>query len=83
MKNLLRNSLILFMIFARIAAAEVMNAGAGGFIIANEVIVDATREAVWQAAIEDIGKWWSSDGPGQDVRSVRRACRFSAKNLSG
>ncbi len=61
MKILLRNTLIVFVIFGGIASAEVVDAGVGGFTTANEVTVDATREAVWQAAIKDIGKWWSSD----------------------
>ncbi len=61
MKILIRNSLLVFVIFGGIASAEVLHAGAGGFTIANEVTVDASRDAVWQAAIEEIGEWWSSD----------------------
>jgi len=41
--------------------AEVTDADRVGFTSVNEVVVDAQKEAVWQAAIEDIGVWWSSD----------------------
>lgn len=42
-------------------SAEVMDAGQNGFTTVTEVTVDASRDAVWAAAIEDIGLWWSSD----------------------
>lgn len=42
-------------------AAEVESSNATGFKIASQLVVDATREDAWNAAINDIGKWWNSD----------------------
>lgn len=42
------------------AVAEVADAEAGGFTTINETIIDAPRDVVWRAAIEEIGRWWSS-----------------------
>lgn len=61
MKSLLRTSLLIFALNAGGAFAEVTDAGAGGFVSVNEVIVDANRQDAWKAAIKDIGIWWSSD----------------------
>lgn len=61
MKSLLRTSLFVFALYAGSAFAEVTNAGEGGFVSVNEVIIDASRQDAWKAAIEDIGNWWSSD----------------------
>lgn len=44
-----------------IASAEVLDAGPGGFSLAHEVVIDADRATVWQAAVGEIGDWWSSD----------------------
>ncbi len=43
------------------AQADVMSAGPGGFRIEHEVIVDADRARVWQAAIDEVGRWWNDD----------------------
>jgi uncharacterized protein YndB with AHSA1/START domain len=40
---------------------EVLAASPGGFSLRHEVLIDATREEVWRAAVDDIGRWWSSD----------------------
>ena len=61
MKSLLRTSLFVFALNTGDAFAEVTDADAGGFVSVNEVIIDASRQDVWKAAIEDIGTWWSSD----------------------
>jgi hypothetical protein len=61
MKILFRTSLFIFALWSGSAFAEVTDAEKGGFTTVNEVIVDAGREDVWKAAIEDIGIWWSSD----------------------
>ena len=61
MKISFRSSLFVFVLFVASASAEVMDAGAGGFTTVNEVTIDASRDVAWQAAIEDIGIWWSSD----------------------
>lgn len=43
-----------------IAAAEVLDAGRGGFTSVNEVTIGASRAAVWRAAVDEIGAWWSA-----------------------
>ncbi len=42
------------------AAAEVVDAAAGGFTSSNETTISASRDAVWKAAITEIDQWWSS-----------------------
>lgn len=42
------------------ATAEVVDAEAGGFTSSNQVTIGAARKVVWQAAVAEIGKWWSS-----------------------
>lgn len=44
-----------------IAAADVVDATAGGFTISNETVVDAERAAAWSAAVGEVDKWWSPD----------------------
>lgn len=46
---------------ARAAGAEVMDATANGFTIRYQVTIAAERAAVYKAAVEDIGKWWSAE----------------------
>ena len=41
--------------------ADVMSAGPGGFTIEHEVVIDADRARVWQAAVDEIGQWWHDD----------------------
>ena len=41
--------------------AEVTAAGPGGFALVHEVTVNAERIDAWQAAVNDIGEWWSDD----------------------
>lgn len=42
------------------ARAEVIDAVPGGFSLAHEVTIAAPREAVWHAAVNEVGQWWSS-----------------------
>jgi uncharacterized protein YndB with AHSA1/START domain len=59
-----KTSLSLFVVvvmLAQAAHAEVTDAAANGFTTATEVVVDATRAAVWEAAVGQVGEWWSSD----------------------
>lgn len=42
------------------AAAEVVDAEAGGFTSTNQTIIEAPRNVVWHAAVAEIGQWWSS-----------------------
>ena len=43
------------------AAAEVIDAAPGGFSLVHEVTIAAPREEAWQAAVNQVGQWWSSD----------------------
>lgn len=46
---------------SKFAAADVDNAEASGFKVVNNVVVAASREHAWRAAIKDVDKWWSAD----------------------
>ena len=59
MRNLF--PVILLGLVASNTSAEVTDADRVGFTTVNEVVVDAEKDAVWRAAIEDVGLWWSSD----------------------
>ena len=48
-------------LIAGIVNADVMNSGPGGFMIEHELVIDAGRERVWQAAIDEVGQWWHDD----------------------
>lgn len=52
---------LLLVSLADFAGAEVLDAAANGFTVRHTVAVDAERMAVWNAAIDDVGAWWSSD----------------------
>ena len=43
------------------ASAEVTDSDPAGFTTVHEVHVDATRERIWQAAIDEVGQWWNGD----------------------
>lgn len=43
------------------ALGDVINAGKGGFSLVHETTVAASRATVWQAAVGDVGRWWSDD----------------------
>ncbi len=43
------------------AGAEVIDAAPGGFSLVHEVTIAASREEAWQAAVGEVGQWWSSD----------------------
>jgi uncharacterized protein YndB with AHSA1/START domain len=61
MKMLIRTGVLVFVLFSSLGFAEVKDAGAGGFTVVNTVVIDASGEVVWKAAVDDIGLWWSSD----------------------
>ena len=46
---------------AHLVHAEVLNAAPNGFTVRHQVEVEADRFAVWEAAIGNVGQWWSSD----------------------
>ncbi len=60
MKSSYRIDLLVAVLCRSGVLAEVTDAGQNGFTTVTEVTVDASRDAVWAAAIEDIGLWWSS-----------------------
>ena len=43
------------------AGADVTDSAENGFTTVHEVLVNAPRARVWQAAVGEIGKWWSDD----------------------
>ena len=49
------------LLIARGSHAEVLSASPGGFSLTHEVLIDATREQVWQSAVNDISRWWSNE----------------------
>ncbi|MGB5257018.1 MAG: SRPBCC family protein [Woeseiaceae bacterium] len=49
------------LIVCELATAEVVSAEAGGFKMISKVVVAASREDAWHAAVKDVDKWWSAD----------------------
>ena len=49
------------MLFVGAADADVIKTDAGGFVTINELVIETTRLEAWQAAVNEIGQWWSSD----------------------
>jgi len=41
--------------------AEVADSAANGFTVVNETVVEAARIDAWNAAVANVGQWWSSD----------------------
>ncbi|MDH3532161.1 MAG: SRPBCC domain-containing protein [Gammaproteobacteria bacterium] len=61
MRVALATAVFLIGTFASIAMGELLDATAGGFSLAHETIVDASRAEVWDAAVTGIGQWWDDD----------------------
>ena len=59
MKQLI--ALAALLVFNSGAVAEVTDSAENGFTTVHEVIVSAPRARVWQAAVDEIGRWWSDD----------------------
>lgn len=53
--------LLVSVISAGTACAEVIDAAPAGFSLVQEVTIAAPRAEAWRAAVEDVGQWWSSD----------------------
>ncbi|NCF14085.1 MAG: ATPase [Gammaproteobacteria bacterium] len=47
--------------FSTTVPAEVTDAAANGFTTVNEVVIGSGRAESWIAAVDEVGKWWSSD----------------------
>lgn len=43
------------------AAAEVADSASNGFTVVHEAVVDAAKIEAWEAAVGQVGQWWSSD----------------------
>jgi len=54
-------ALLISFFYAGMASGEVVDAAPGGFSLAHEVTIAAPRQDAWQAAIHEVGQWWSSD----------------------
>ena len=61
MKILIRNSLFAMLTVTGFASAEVRDAGAVGFTTVHEVVIAESRNTVWNASINAVGRWWSPD----------------------
>lgn len=57
----LKLALLLASVAAGDAAAEVMAAEAGGFIVAHEMLLQATPARAYQALTEEVAAWWDAD----------------------
>ena len=55
------STLLVSLLVCMPAAAEVIDAAPGGFSLVHEVTIAAPREEAWQAAVNQVGQWWSSD----------------------
>ena len=53
--------LLISLVVCTSAGAEVIDAAPGGFSLVHEVTIAASREEAWQAAVNEVGQWWSSD----------------------
>lgn len=54
-------ALLLLVAAAGVAQSEVTDSADNGFTTTHEVVIDATRARAWQAAVDEIGQWWSDD----------------------
>lgn len=52
---------VILLLSSTSSVAGVTSSAPGGFTIEHEIIVNAPRMAVYEAAINDVGQWWSSD----------------------
>ena len=62
------------------AVAEVTDSAENGFTTTHEVVINAARARVWQAAVDEIGQWWNDDhtvngdAGRMAIRSVPQGC---------
>lgn len=55
------SALLIACLIVTAAEAEVLDAGPGGFTISHRTEISASRIAVYNAAVNEIGDWWSDD----------------------
>lgn len=58
---MIRVLLTLLLMFGSFARADVIDSADAGFSLVHEVEIEASRSAVWTAAVDQVGHWWSSD----------------------
>ena len=84
---MMRSMILLLGLLSLDAAAEVTSAGPGGFVTAHEVVVDADRARVWQAAVGETGQWWHPDhtisGDAMRMSIEARPMGCFCENLAG
>lgn len=61
MRHLSTAALFLSGLFSAASMADVIDAASGGFSLAHEVTINASRAEAWRAAVDEVGQWWSSD----------------------
>jgi hypothetical protein len=59
MKSTLISVLLAALLAGGPVAAEVTDAGAGGFTSVNEALINADRMETWRAAVDDVSRWWN------------------------
>lgn len=60
-KAILRSSILAAIFTYSSLYAEVLDSAANGFTVKNTVLIEADRGVVYQAAMANVGSWWSSD----------------------
>ena len=54
--------LITFLVLnSTFASAEIIDSAENGFSLVHEVEIAAPRDAVWRAAVHEVGQWWHPD----------------------
>jgi len=61
MRPIITTVILIVNLFAVSAQAEVLDAAPGGFTIEHEMLIGANRATTWDAAVNNIGQWWSSE----------------------
>ena len=74
-------------LFSITARADVTSAGPGGFTLEHELVIDASRGRVWQAAVREVGQWWHDDhtisGDASRMRIEARPLGCFCEDLGG
>lgn len=55
------STLLVSLVVCTSAGGEVIDVAPGGFSLVQEVTIAASREEAWQAAVAEVGQWWSPD----------------------
>ncbi len=78
---------LILSLFSITAHADVTSAGPGGFTLEHELVIDASRGRVWQAAVREIGQWWHDDhtisGDASRMRIEARPLGCFCEDLGG